>query len=674
MSASQVLIAGRYRLIRSLGNGGMGRVWLARDQVLHRDVAVKEVVLPVGLTDAELEELRQRTLREARAAARLSHPNVVQIYDVVRTDDQPWIVMEYVPSRSLHRVIEEDGPLPPARVARIGLSVLAALDAAHRAGVLHRDVKPSNVLISDAGRVVLTDFGLATFDGGENAVTRPGLVLGSPQYVSPERARDGDSTPEADLWSLGATLYAAVEGRSPFARPTTMATLTALATERPDPMRRAGPLKPVLLGLLRRNVRSRLGVAEAESLLWRAAEPGTRTLGRRLPRPRPPREPGRWANAPQPATARPAVWAAPPALPSAAPAMPAGPTTPSRAPAVAPAMPAGPTTPSRAPADGDTPAGARTAAAVHPGVDAPTPRLAVGAATTRILSTTPPVPPARQPTTPDPTAPNQTAPGQTTPGQTAPGQTAPHPAAPQPAVGRATVTEPHRLARPPRHRLWLAGSVVGALLVVLGLTLPREPSGAVGTQGRPVTGTTPSPGSPAPTPIGGLGGPGGPGSPVAALRATGPAVLDGYGLPDGWVWHQDPAGFRIAVPRLWGITTDNSLTYLREPGGDRMLAVGRWQPAVRDPVGAWQREEADTAKAPGYQRLRMEAVACPFAACAEWEYAYDAAEGVRLQVVNRGLRTAAGREYVILWRTRAFDWQVNQPYFRLIITSFHPAP
>src|SRR5207248_4683065 len=184
------LIAERYRLLRSLGEGGMGRVWLARDEILHRDVAVKEVVPPPGLTPAEREEMGRRTLREARAAARLTHPNVVRVYDVVTSDRHPWIVMEYVPSRSLHQVIAEDGPLPPRRVAEIGLGVLGALRAAHAAGVTHRDVKPGNVLLTDDGRVVLTDFGLAAM-GGEANVTRPGLILGSPAYIAPERARDG---------------------------------------------------------------------------------------------------------------------------------------------------------------------------------------------------------------------------------------------------------------------------------------------------------------------------------------------------------------------------------------------------------------------------------------------------------------------------------------------------
>src|SRR5919107_2222683 len=266
MAIRRMLVAGRYRLHVPVGTGGMGRVWMARDEMLDRDVAVKEFVPPEWMTDDEQARLRDRTLREARSAARLNHPHVVRIYDVVHADGLPWIVMEYIPSRSLHQVIAEDGPFMPVEAARIGLAVLDALTAAHRAGVLHRDIKPHNVLMGIDGRVVLTDFGLATFvDDG--SVTGPGLVVGSPQYVSPERARDGTSTPESDLWSLGATLYAAVEGRSPYARDSAMATLTALATEHPDRPVLAGPLTPVLTGLLRHHPADRLTSAQVETKL-----------------------------------------------------------------------------------------------------------------------------------------------------------------------------------------------------------------------------------------------------------------------------------------------------------------------------------------------------------------------------------------------------------------------
>ncbi|WP_374238126.1 protein kinase [Actinoplanes sp. DH11] len=263
MAVRQMLVADRYRLLEPVGAGGMGRVWLARDEMLHRDIAIKEIVPPAWMTGAEQHRLRARTLREARSAARLNHPHVVRIYDVVHSGDQSWIVMEYIPSRSLHQVLADEGPYDPAGAARIGLAVLDALDAAHHAGVLHRDVKPHNVLIGADGRVVLTDFGLATFvDDG--SVTMPGLIVGSPQYVSPERARDGASTVEADLWSLGATLYAAVEGRSPYARDSAMATLAALASDPPDPPVRAGPLAPILDGLLRFEPADRLTAAEVE--------------------------------------------------------------------------------------------------------------------------------------------------------------------------------------------------------------------------------------------------------------------------------------------------------------------------------------------------------------------------------------------------------------------------
>src|SRR5919206_2372204 len=271
MSTSPPLVvADRYRLVAPLGQGGMGRVWRATDVVLHRDVAIKELVPPPGLTPDERKEMRERSLREARAIARLNNINVVRVFDVLRTDADPWIVMEYVPSRSLHDQLAADGPVSPERAAEIGLGVLGALRAAHRAGVVHRDVKPANVLLGEDGRVVLTDFGLATVPGDPN-VTRTGLVLGSPAYIAPERARDGTAGPAADLWSLGATLYAAVEGASPFARPSAIATLAALATENPPPARNAGPLKPVLNGLLRKDPTHRINAEEAERLLLRAA-------------------------------------------------------------------------------------------------------------------------------------------------------------------------------------------------------------------------------------------------------------------------------------------------------------------------------------------------------------------------------------------------------------------
>ncbi|WP_020519810.1 serine/threonine-protein kinase [Catelliglobosispora koreensis] len=264
------LIADRYLLRDQLGHGGMGRVWLARDEMLDREVAIKEVAPPTVLTEEESEQLHKLILREARAAGRINHPHVVKIFDVIQTEEWPWIVMEYIPSETLQRTVQFGGPLPPRRVAEIGLEMLEALVAAHEAGVLHRDVKPDNVLLADDGRVVLSDFGLASVDT-DGSVTRTSQ-LGTPQYVAPERARYGTSSREADYWSLGATLYAAVEGRSPYARETVMETLTALAVDDPDPMRLAGPLEPAIQGLLRRNPKERLKPAELEDLLRAVAE------------------------------------------------------------------------------------------------------------------------------------------------------------------------------------------------------------------------------------------------------------------------------------------------------------------------------------------------------------------------------------------------------------------
>jgi serine/threonine protein kinase len=264
VTASHTIVAGRYRLLRQLGHGGMGRVWLAEDDKLNRTVALKEI-LPDGQA-ADVQELGPRAFREARAAARLHHPNVIRVYDIVVVDGTPWIVMQYVPSRSLFQIVSQDGPLAPTKVAQIGLGVLAALRAAHAMGVLHRDVKPGNVLIGTEGQVVLTDFGVATVVG-DPAITRSGLIIGSPSYMSPERAADRPIGPAADLWSLGATLYFAAEGRSPFERSSVLATLAALANEEPPPARRAGALQPVINGLLRKDPGARMSAAEAERRL-----------------------------------------------------------------------------------------------------------------------------------------------------------------------------------------------------------------------------------------------------------------------------------------------------------------------------------------------------------------------------------------------------------------------
>jgi serine/threonine protein kinase len=243
------VVAGRYALTGVLGRGGMGTVWLATDRVLERQVALKEITFSVHLTDEERSILRERTMREARAAARLDHPRVTTVYDVVEEDGKPWLVMEHVSARSLQELLEERGPLPPAAVARLGLDVLAALDAAHSAGIVHRDVKPANVLVAPDGHACLTDFGIATTTG-DSTLTTQGALIGSPSYMAPERANGFEPRPPVDLWSLGATLYAAVEGRPPFDRGEPMATLMSVVSEPPAPMLRAGPLEPVLRGLL----------------------------------------------------------------------------------------------------------------------------------------------------------------------------------------------------------------------------------------------------------------------------------------------------------------------------------------------------------------------------------------------------------------------------------------
>ena len=329
------LLAGRYRLGAMLGKGGMGTVWRAVDETLGRSVAVKELRFPGNVDEDEKRRLVTRTLREAKATARIRNTGAITVFDVVKEDDRPWIVMELVEGRSLSDVIREDGPLTPRRAAEVGLVLLDVLKAAHAEGILHRDVKPSNVLIADggssadgpgAGRVVLSDFGIAQIDG-DPSVTSTGMLVGAPSYISPERARGQKPGPPADLWSLGALLYAAVEGRPPYDKGSAIATLTAVMTEPVGPMANAGPLGDVIRGLLVKDPAQRLDESGARALLAavantpdRPASPPSAAADARtaVPAVEPPAEP---ADTPPPSDGRTSVLSAdtPPA-PSTSPA------------------------------------------------------------------------------------------------------------------------------------------------------------------------------------------------------------------------------------------------------------------------------------------------------------------------------------------------------------------
>ncbi|MFE9920254.1 serine/threonine-protein kinase [Streptomyces sp. NPDC005774] len=260
------LLAGRYRLGDVLGRGGMGTVWRAEDETLGRTVAVKELRFPASIDEEEKRRLITRTLREAKAIARIRNNSAVTVFDVVQEDDRPWIVMELVEGKSLAEAIREDGLLEPRRAAEVGLAVLDVLRSAHREGILHRDVKPSNVLIAEDGRVVLTDFGIAQVEG-DPSITSTGMLVGAPSYISPERARGHKPGPAADLWSLGGLLYAAVEGTPPYDKGSAIATLTAVMTEPLEEPKNAGPLRDVIYGLLAKDPAQRLDDTTSRAML-----------------------------------------------------------------------------------------------------------------------------------------------------------------------------------------------------------------------------------------------------------------------------------------------------------------------------------------------------------------------------------------------------------------------
>ncbi|GGX38315.1 serine/threonine-protein kinase [Streptomyces fructofermentans] len=307
------VIAGRYRLEARLGRGGMGVVWRATDQLLGRQVAVKELALDTSLSAEEARQQRERTLREARAVAQLRHPHIVVVHDVVEQDERPYIVMDLIEGGSLAERISRRGPVDPAEAARIGIDLLGALRRAHAAGVLHRDLKPANVLLTEDGGVVLTDFGIAQVSGA-TTLTESGSFVGSPEYTAPERMAGTRTGPESDLWSLGALLCTALSGESPFRRDSLGGILHAVVIDEIRPPAAAAPLLPVVRGLLERDPERRLDAAEAERLLRAFLDTGRtpaassgytptrRDLPKRAPGPAPaePRQPATGGTRPSP--------------------------------------------------------------------------------------------------------------------------------------------------------------------------------------------------------------------------------------------------------------------------------------------------------------------------------------------------------------------------------------
>jgi serine/threonine protein kinase len=663
------LIADRYRLVEPLGQGGMGRVWKARDEVLHRDVAIKELVPPPGLTTDERREMRERSLREARAIARLNHINVVRIFDVLRTDADPWIVMEYVRSRSLQDTLASDGPVSPGQAAEIGLGVLGALKAAHKAGVMHRDVKPGNVLLGEDGRVVLTDFGLATVPGDPN-VTRTGLVLGSPAYIAPERARDGTAGPEADLWSLGATLYAAVEGQSPYGRPSAIETLTALATEPPPPAKRAGPLKAVLNGLLRKDPTQRITAEVAERLLRRASDRRARSSaislldGVRRPGPNGPREP-RTRIVPVPAQ-RP---------PQDQPIGPAGASSPPPAsPAVADAS--GTAGSAAGTAAAETAAGfAAETPAAGTAVASPDPSVAAGEKTAKVDFPSP----ATLPDSPAVAGPSDSS-----------GSSGVEPAmasaAPTEVVAGPTRTS--RFGRAPSAvggdskgpfltpQRWLIGGLVALLLIALVVIVPlatRDSSDEPDSKGgggpsSAASAAAPVPSAAATTAV--------PSVAPTTVLPTAPAGQATPVLPAGWTLHKDSTGFSVPVPNGWRVQRNSTSVEFNEPGGARMLMIDQTNSPKSDPVADWKGQEAarlDDNRYRDYSRVKIEAVDY-FLKAADWEWTYTSSNGNRLHVLNRGFVTGPKQAYAIYWSTPASAWQDNQDELQIIANGFQPAP
>ncbi|HEY8478481.1 MAG TPA: protein kinase [Spirillospora sp.] len=645
--AGERLLARRYRLVTQVGRGGMGTVWQAHDEVLGRDVAVKEVILPHGLTDEERAVHHKRTFREARAAARLGHPGVVTVYDVVEEDERPWIIMELIKARSLDQVIKQEGPLEPRRAAEIARQMLAALHAAHEAGVLHRDVKPSNVLITGKGRMgeraVLTDFGIATASG-DATLTQTGLVMGSPAYIAPERARGRTAGPKSDLWSLGVTMYAMLHGKSPFERPEPMASLIAVISEEPDPPENGGRLIPVIEGLLRKNPDERMDAIEAGALLDEIVRQETvdtqRTMAVEYPG-----EAGDPGGATTPDPAAPAAATArPDQLTSLD--IPAGKARSAKSASVLSKLRAAGKGGGRGPGPSET----------RPDADDAASWSSQGAAQGGGA-----LPAAHA------------VPGHGDPGLAGPGQgTAVHFPPTTHTVGRPALASN-------RNVLIIAALIVIVILVVAGIALAN--GGGDEKQAGEKSATAPA-GDHAASPAASPEGTATP-SPVSAPATTPAASVTPSGqIPAGFRRYHDRSGYSVLIPEGWsGPERKVGGDFFYSPDREVFIQIDQTDDPGESAIDDWRELEQGGGGRKGYKLIGIRPTGnqppVPDTGngdkSADWEYTYDGENG-RVHVLNRGFVTEDREHgYAILLRAPDRDWSRVFAELQPVYQFFEPA-
>ncbi|MFG3096117.1 serine/threonine-protein kinase [Streptomyces sp. NPDC048202] len=626
------LLAGRYRLGDVLGRGGMGTVWRAEDETLGRTVAVKELRFPSNIDEEEKRRLITRTLREAKAIARIRNNSAVTVFDVVDEDDRPWIVMELVEGKSLAEVIREDGVLTPRRAAEVGLAVLDVLRSAHREGILHRDVKPSNVLIAEDGRVVLTDFGIAQVEG-DPSITSTGMLVGAPSYISPERARGHKPGPAADLWSLGGLLYASVEGVPPYDKGSAIATLTAVMTENPEEPKNAGPLADVIHGLLTKEPAQRLDDAGARAMLTkviRAADPEPLDATRVVPIPAQPDSPEtkREESGDKVRGALRSVRKAAGAASAAAAARP------------------------------KSGAAASTGAGRRGGSDTP------NASANKPSSSWPVMPPPDLDLAPRP-------------------------------MPKASLTDvvPRRTLIIVAAVIALALVAVGT---VLALTLGGDDDKGTGAQGAPSasSSTGKSPGSSTGTGQGGAGsapatdgsrsgeasdastaddsgGKGGSGDPDDD-SSSGSTGNKGSGSAPAVTTRKSSQGYSIGLPKGWKYTsTSASGDRYTGPDGQKLLVAWTSTPKS-DPVKDWENQERYMVRSQ-YDRIRIAKVDYRGWTTADWEFTYVDG-GTKYRSIDRGFKVNDHLGHALMYTAKSSDWDdtLREDTWKTLTTSFEP--